>query len=156
VGGFPKYIQTLQAELTNIVQILPPRFPNLKLAYFSSRTYGGWAIRPGGGEPGNSEPFSYESGFAVKWLIERQLQDDPALNFDPRKGPVKAPWLSWAAYLWTNGSTPRSDGVFFVYEDFRDNDHMHESPAGQQKVGRLLLQFFKTDPTTKPWFVRTP
>jgi hypothetical protein len=156
VGGFPKYIQTLQAELTNIVQILPPRFPNLKLAYFSSRTYGGWAIRPGGGEAGNSEPFSYESGFAVKWLIERQLQGDPVLNFDLLKSPVKAPWLSWAAYLWTNGSKPRSDGVFFVYEDFRDNDHMHESPAGQQKVGNLLLQFFKTDPTTKPWFVRPP
>ena len=78
------------------------------------------------------------------------------LNFDLLKGPVKAPWLSWAAYLWTNGSKPRSDGVFFVYEDFRDNDHMHESPAGQQKVGHLLLQFFKTDPTTKPWFVRPP
>jgi hypothetical protein len=154
VGGFPKYIQALQAELTNIVQILPQRFPNLKLTYFSSRTYGGWAIRPGGGEPGNSEPFSYESGFAVKWLIEKQLQGDPALNFDLLKGPVKAPWLSWAAYLWTNGSKPRSDGVFFVYEDFSDKDHMHESPAGQQKVGNLLLQFFRTDPTTKPWFVR--
>ena len=87
-------------ELTNIVQILPPRFPNLKLAYFSSRTYGGWAIRPGGGEPGNSEPFSYESGFAVKWLIQQQLQGDPALNFDPLKGAVKAPWLSWAAKPW--------------------------------------------------------
>jgi dipeptidyl aminopeptidase/acylaminoacyl peptidase len=31
---------------------------------------------------------------------------------------------------------------------------MHESPAGQQKVGKLLLQFFKNDPTTKPWFVK--
>ena len=154
MGGFPKYIQALQAELANVVRILPARFPHLKLAYFSSRTYGGWAIAPGGGEPGNSEPFSYESGFAIKWLLEQQLQGDPTLNFDPLKGAVRAPWLSWSAYLWTNGSTPRSDGVFFVYEDFRDNDHMHESPAGQQKVGHLLLQFFKTDTTTKPWFVR--
>ena len=155
-GGFPKYIQDLQAELANVVRILPPRFPNLKLAYFSSRTYGGWAVNPNGGEPGNSEPFSYESGFAVKWLIEQQLQGDPALNCDPLQGPVKAPWLSWAAYLWTNDGTPRSDGVFFVYADFRDNDHMHESPAGQLKVGHLLLDFFKTDTTTKPWFVRPP
>jgi hypothetical protein len=153
-GGFPLYIQALQSELANIVRILPTRFVNLKLVYLSSRTYGGWAIKPGGGEAGNSEPFSYESGFAVKWLIEQQLRGDPALNFDPLKGSAKARWLSWAAYLWTNGSTPRSDGVFFVYEDFRDNDHMHESPAGQQKVGNLLVQFFKTDPTTKPWFVR--
>jgi hypothetical protein len=102
VGDFPKYIQDLQAELANVVRILPPRFPNVKLAYFSSRTYGGWAVNPNGGEPGNSEPFSYESGFAVKWLIERQLQGDPALNCDAGKGPVQAPWLSWSP---TSGPT---------------------------------------------------
>jgi hypothetical protein len=152
MGGFPKYIQDLQAELTRIVQILPQRFPNAKLAYLSSRTYGGWAKRPGGGEPGNSEPFSYESGFACKWLIQRQLEGEAALNFDPARGPVKAPWLSWAAYLWTNAPKPRGDGVAFAYDDFSEKDHMHESPAGQQKVGRLLLEFFKNDPTAKGWF----
>jgi len=152
-GGFPKYIQTLESELKKIVQVSHQRFPNLKLAYLSSRTYGGWAIRPGGGTAGNSEPYSYESGFAVKWLIERQLQGDAALNFNPAKGEVKAPWLSWAAYLWTNGKTPRSDGVFFTFDDFQERDHMHESPQGQEKVGKLLLGFFKTDPTSKPWFV---
>jgi hypothetical protein len=153
-GGFPKYTQALESELAKIVQILPRRFPNLKLAYLSSRTYGGWARRPGGGMPGNSEPFSYESGFAVKWLIERQLQADPALNFDPGKGQVRAPWLSWAAYLWTNGAVPRGDGLFFTIDDFQEKDRMHESPGGQEKVGKLLLGFFKNDPTTKPWFAR--
>jgi len=153
-GGFPKYTQALESELTKIVQTLRQRFPNLKLAYLSSRTYGGWARRPGRGVPGNSEPFSYESGFAVKWLIERQLRPDPALNFDPTKGEVRAPWLSWAAYLWTNGTTPRGDGVFFTIDDFQQRDRMHESPGGQEKVGSLLLRFFETDPTTKPWFVR--
>lgn len=155
-GVFPKYVRALEAELTNIVQILPQRFPNVKLVYLSSRTYGGWAKRrPDGRGPGNSEPFSYESGFAVKWLIQRQLLGDPALNFDLAKGPVKAPWLSWAAYLWTNGSTPRSDGVFFELDDFTQRDRMHESPAGQRKVGNLLLQFFKNDPTARLWFVRS-
>ncbi len=153
-GGFPKYTQTLETELTKIVQVLHRRFPNLKLAYLSSRTYGGWARRPGGGEAGNSEPYSYESGFAVKWLIERQLRAEPALNFDPAKGEVRAPWLSWAAYLWTNGATPRSDGAFFTIDDFQEKDRMHESPGGQEKVGSLLLRFFKNDSTTKLWFVR--
>ena len=41
--GFPKYAQTLQAELACIVQIFPARFPNAKLVYLSSRTYGGYA-----------------------------------------------------------------------------------------------------------------
>jgi hypothetical protein len=127
----------------------------VKLTYLSSRTYGGWAkTLPGRAAPGNSEPFSYESGFAVKWLIEQQLQGDPVLNYDPAKGEVKAPWLSWAAYLWANGTMPRGDGFRFDYDDFRENDRMHESPAGMRKVGNLLLRFFKTDPTTQAWFLR--
>lgn len=155
-GGFPKYIQTLEQELTKIVQILPRRFPNVRLAYLSSRTYGGWAMRrPNGAEAGNSEPFSYESGFAVKWLIERQIAGDAELNFAADRGDAKAPWLSWAAYLWTNGAVPRKDGVFFAYDDFSERDRMHESPAGQKKVGGLLLKFFKTDPTTRAWFVNS-
>jgi hypothetical protein len=151
-GAFPKYIQTLQAELTRIVQILPKRFPNVKLVYLSSRTYGGWARGRGGRGPGNSEPYSYETGFAVKWLIEQQLKGDAALNIDATKGPVKAPWLSWGPYLWANGTVKRADGFSSELKDFREDDRMHESPAGQKKVGTLLLNFFKTDPTTKGWF----
>jgi hypothetical protein len=29
------------------------------------------------------------------------------------------------------------------------------SAAGTAKIGRLLLKFFKTDPTTKSWFSLT-
>jgi hypothetical protein len=153
-GGFPKYIQALQSELAKIAQIVHRRFPNVKLAYLSSRTYGGWAKgRPGRG-PGNSEPYSYETGFAVKWLIEQQLKGDPELSFDPAKGVDKAPWLSWGPYLWANGTTKRADGFSFELADFQESDQMHESPAGQRKVGTLLLKFFKTDPTTRKWFVR--
>src|SRR5579871_926222 len=43
--GFPKYAQTLQGELRQIVQLMHRRFPNLKLVYLSSRTYGGYARR---------------------------------------------------------------------------------------------------------------
>src|SRR5262249_22004154 len=86
--GFPKYAQTVQEELANIVRVLPGRFPNIKLAYLSGRTYGGYAK-----SRLNPEPYAYESGFSVKWLIEQQLKGDPALNHDPAKGAVKAPWL---------------------------------------------------------------
>lgn len=146
--GFPKYAQTLQAELTKIVQVLAKRFPNLKLVYLSSRTYGGWAKTRL-----NPEPYAYESGFAVKWLIEQQLKGDAALNFDSSKGKITAPWLSWGPYLWANGTSKRSDGFSYEEADFRDNDRTHQSPSGQKKVGNLLLQFFKTDTTTKGWFV---
>jgi hypothetical protein len=153
-GGFPKYIEDFQAQLGNIVRIVHDRFPNARLCYFTSRTYGGWARPVGGRGPGNSEPWSYESAFAYKWLIEQQLNGEPALNYDPSKGPVRAPWMSWSAYVWANGEKPRSDGFHFVLADFQENDQMHESGQGMIKVGSQILQFFKTDPTTKPWFVK--
>jgi hypothetical protein len=146
--GFPKYARTLQAELQQIVQLLHRRFPNLKLVYLSSRTYGGYARTPL-----NPEPYAYESGFAVKWLIEEQIKGDPALNYDPAKGKIQAPWLSWGPYLWANGVTKRADGLFYEPNDFAE-DGTHPGASGRRKVADMLLHFFKTDSTTKPWFVR--
>lgn len=144
-SGFPTYAQTLQAELTRIVQVLAARFPNLKLTYLSSRTYGGNAKTRL-----NPEPYAYESGFAVKWLIEQQLKSDPALNYDAAKGQVKAPWLSWGPYLWANAAGDRP----FAAGDYSAADGTHLSPAGQEKAGRLLLQFLHADPTAALWFHR--
>jgi hypothetical protein len=147
--GFPKYAHKLQAELANIVRLLAKRFPNLKLVYVSNRTYAGWAKTRL-----NPEPYAYESGFSVKWLIEQQLKGEPSLNYDSKKGAVKAPWLSWGADLWANGTAKRADGFSYEETDFSANDGTHESAAGQKKVGRLLLHFFKTDSTTRGWFVK--
>jgi hypothetical protein len=154
-SDFPKTARDLQAEITKIVQVLPRRFPNAKLVYLSSRTYAGWA-RPAPGKTGvgNSEPYSYETGFAVKWLIEQQLKGDAELNYDPKQGAVNAPWLSWGPYLWANGEIKRKDGFSFLLSDFTEKDQMHHSPQGQEKVGRQLLQFFKTDTTTRGWFLK--
>jgi hypothetical protein len=146
--GFPAYAQKLQEELMRIVQLLPGRFPNIKLVYLSGRTYGGFA------KTGlNPEPYAYESGFSVKWLIEQQLQGEPALNYDVKKGPVKAPWLSWGPYLWDNGVVPRPDGYRPDESDF-GTDGTHHAGPGTDKMGRLLLEFFKTDTTARLWFVR--
>lgn len=145
-AGFPAYAKTLEEELADIVRILPRRFPNIKLAYLSSRTYGGYATTGL-----NPEPYAYESGFSVKWLIERQIQGEAGLNFDPRKGKVQAPWLSWGPYLWANGSKKRADGFFYEAADFAA-DGTHHSAAGSAKIGRLMLEFFRTDATTRPWF----
>jgi enterochelin esterase-like enzyme/dienelactone hydrolase len=155
--SFPKYTRDLQAQITKIVQLLPKRFPNVQLVYLSSRSWGGWAKVPAGSkasQPGNSEPYSYETAFAVKWLIERQLKGEAELNFDPAKGAVKAPWLSWGPYWWANGENKRKDGFHFQKSDFRDNDQMHHSEAGMKKLGQELLRFFKTDTTTRTWFTK--
>ena len=86
--------------------------------------------------------------------FEEQIRGDAELNFDRTKGEVRAPWLSWGPYLWANGDRPRSDGFAFAYDDFRENDRMHHSAAGMQKMGAQLLNFFKNDATTKSWFLK--
>jgi hypothetical protein len=146
--GFPAYAQTLENELGQIARLLHDRFPNLKLAYLSSRTYGGYATTRL-----NPEPYAYESGFSVKWLIEKQIHGDPELNYDAGKGAVRSPWLSWGPYLWANGTTKRSDGFFYEPSDF-GGDGTHPSQSGRRKVAELLLKFFKTDTTARPWFVK--
>ncbi len=66
------------------------RFPNIKLAFLSSRTrsYRYWALL-------NPEPYAFETGFSVKGLVERQINGDAALNFDPSEEDRVAPFLSW-------------------------------------------------------------
>ena len=55
---------------------------------------------------------------ASKVVIKEQLDGDRELNFDPEKGPVRAPWLSWGPYLWANGTARRSDGFSYEEADF--------------------------------------
>jgi len=143
---FPDDARMLQAELGQIVRIIHGQFPNAKMVYLSSRSYGGWAQR------GNTEPFSYDTGYAVKWLIEQQIQGSAELNFDPAKGEVKAPWLSWGPYLWANAEERRQDGFANLFDDYRSNDHLHHSDHGIKKMGMLLLEFFQKDSSTRGWF----
>ncbi|MGC3967510.1 MAG: hypothetical protein QM775_09120 [Pirellulales bacterium] len=129
------------------MQVVHERFPNCRLAYVSSRTYGGYATTRL-----NPEPYAYESGFAVKWLIEEQLKGGAELNFDAAKGPVRAPWLSWGPYLWAEGATPRkADGYSYAPTDF-SGDGTHHSQQGLRKGGEQVLKFLRADSTTKNWF----
>jgi hypothetical protein len=135
-NAFPADAKRLKADLAAIVAILRGRFPNLKLVYLSSRTYAGYASTAL-----NPEPFAYDSGFAVKWLV-----------LDRIAGKTKGPWLGWGPYLWTNGEHGRKDGLVWTCADTRA-DGTHPSPSGQQKVAQLLLSFFTTNATARPWFV---
>jgi hypothetical protein len=140
---FPEDAQQLQFEIEIIVQSLRSRFPNLKLLYLSSRIYAGYADTPL-----NPEPFAYQSGFSVKWLIEKQIQGDPDWNFDSGR----VPWMAWGPYLWADGLEPRSDGLVWECSDLGP-DGTHPSDSGRLKVANMLLDFLKSDTTAQPWFL---
>jgi hypothetical protein len=136
--GFPENARLLQRALRSILEILETKFPQLKLVYVSSRIYGGYSesdLSP--------EPTAYESGFAVKWLIEEYV-DRAAARWKP--------WVSWGPYLWADGMTPRSDGLVWERSDF-EPDGAHPSPQGVLKVATKLLEFFQKDLTARTWFL---
>jgi hypothetical protein len=148
--GFPEAAKVLQNDMVATLHVLHDRFPNLKIAYLSSRIYGGYATTPL-----NPEPYAYEGGFAMKWVIADQMAGKPELNYDPAKGAVKSPWVAWGPYLWMDGMKPRkSDGATWMKEDVVPNDRTHPSDSGRARVAQMLLDFLKTDPTSKPWFVK--
>ena len=141
--------------LGDVVRSLKTRYPNLQQVFLSSRTYGGYATTAQ-----NPEPYAYETGFAVKWLIEAQINQMNGGGIDPLAGDLNynsgvVPWLAWGPYSWADGLNPRSDGLTWERGDFV-NDGTHPSQSGETKVGNMLMDFFLNSEFTQPWFVSLP
>ena len=149
-GTFPQDMANLQSEYESIVQNVFAKFPNVKLAYFGGSVYTGYS---NGLSNIDNEPWAYESGFAVKWAILDQINGKPALNWNPARGTVKAPWMSWGAYPWANGLLARSDGTTWACPDIKYDGFHPSDPYGREKESNLMINFFKSDPTTTPWFL---
>jgi hypothetical protein len=136
---FPRDMKALQKDLRQIIRTMRFRYPNLKIVYLSSRTYGGYAVTGL-----NPEPAAYDSAYAVRAVIQERMS-----------GKLKGPWLAWGPYLWTDGLAGRNDGLQWNCSDV-ENDGTHPSKDGVQKVVTMLTTFFKTDPTAKRWYVARP
>jgi hypothetical protein len=143
---------TLVQQMGNIARALKVRYPNMKVVLFSSRIYAGYAT---GVSLLNPEPYAYESGFAVKWVIEAQINQMNANGVDPRAGDLDynsvAPWMAWGPYIWADGTNASSDGLHWECADFA-NDGTHPSDSGRTKVANRLMQFMLNSAFTEPWF----
>ena len=126
LGEFPTY-PAAPGRSGGGAAALKQAFPNLKLAYLSSRIYAGFA-----GTPQNPEPYAYESAWANQWLIQ-PIAGDPALNFDASRGEVKFPVILWGPYLWADGvKGRRSDDLVYVRSDLV-GDGTHPSASGRER-----------------------
>ena len=147
--NFPQDMISFQSELEELARLLKIKFPNLKITYFSSRTRSFSYLH--GLSP---EPTAFENGFAVRWMIEKQIHGDLSLNFDSTKGPVLTSYITWGPYLWIDGYNTRSDGRSWPLTDVDPGDCTHPSSAGQLAVVEMLMEFFKSDTTANPWFLK--
>jgi hypothetical protein len=136
--SFPDSAETAQNDLRATAQRLKAHYPNLKLLYLAGPAYGGY---------GGNEPAAYEANFAIKWLIEEQIDGRADLQYDAGF----APWLSWGGYLWADGLTARADGLQWQCDDF-SGQRLRISPSGRDKIANLLFNFFMSDPSAAPWF----
>lgn len=139
--------QLMAIDLARVVVIIKSRFPNVLLGYVTSRIYGGYTSNELRNEPG-----AYESAFGFQLLIRAQIDGALPLNYDPKEGPVRSPWLSWGPYMWADGLVPRSDGLTWECDDF-DDDGFHSGEGAEAKMSSALIEFFRTDPTTIGWFL---
>jgi len=147
-GELSDHGKKLQQDTLALLHNAKTRFPNLRIAYLSSRIYGGYATTRL-----NPEPYAYEGAFPIRWLIQDQIKGAAGMNYDAARGAVQAPLVLWGPYLWADGTTPRkSDGLVWEQSDLA-GDGTHPSMSGRRKVADLLLRFFKTDPFANPWFV---
>jgi hypothetical protein len=149
-GTYPDDMGPTQADLETMARNLHIKFPNLKLAYYSSRLYGGYGNGVNTYDP---EPFAYENGFAVKGVVQDQINGVNNLNYDPNNGTVTAPWIAWGPYFWANGLTPRNDGLTWSCQELKSDGLHPEDPLGREPVATYLLNFMKTDSTSTPWFL---
>jgi hypothetical protein len=149
-GTYPSDNTQLQGELETIAQNIHNLFPNVKLMYFEPRVYGGYSNGISNATP---EPYAYEVGFAMQKVVADQLSGLSSLNYNPSNGPVMAPWISWGTYAWANGMLPRSDGLVYTCQDMMSDGRHPNASYGGPKIASIWLDFFKTDPTTTPWFL---
>ena len=139
----------LEANFGDIVRAIRTRWPNVKLVFLASRIYAGYA-----NTPLNPEPFAYESGFSVKWLINAQIQQRRTGNVDPIAGDLiaDAPVLLWGPYLWGNGTQNLKGSKALAWaRDQLGADGTHPSGDGVTQVGTALLNYFLASPYA-PWF----
>jgi len=151
-----------EQQLGAILRAAKTRWPNLQQAFHSSRIYGAYATTDH-----SSEPYPYEYGFSVKWLIQAQILQirSGGTSIDPTAGDLNynagaAPWTAWGPYTWANGDTPRSDGLVWCNGqanspcngevDFQP-DGTHPNTQGDEKVANLLMNFFLNSSYTH-WF----
>lgn len=147
---FPAAAVDLVNDYLNLLQVIHILFPNTQICYLTARAYSGYATADAGLNNGLKYPRDYMNGWALKWFIENVINNE--LGYDFNEPDAQIPLVTWGTYHWTDGSTPREDGLFLDCDLDVGPDGLHLTGSGELKMGNLMFNYFSTDTTAKYWF----
>lgn len=134
-------VYELHANAILVMGALVTEYPNAELVFVSTRSYAGYAglsVPPP--DVASPEPYAYESGFALRWLV-----------MDAMSGTwADWPFVDWGPYWWGDGE---EDGWTC---DLYQADGIHLNTAGETKQANLLLDHFLGSEATRSWFHAQP
>ena len=138
-GSLDERIALERGWLNDVLDNAVAEFPNLRQVYLSSRIYAGYGTSPNHSETQTG----YDNGYSVQAVVADAIAG------------VTPVWAAWGPYLWADGLTPRADGLTWDCVDF-ENDGIHPSGSGEDKVADLLMSFFSSEPVTCAWLLADP
>jgi hypothetical protein len=139
---FPQQALSQLEKYRKVLQLLQQHFPNLRLVWVSDRAYGGYITNKQALPL--REPAAYYTSWAVKWLIEQQILEQPSFGYQD------IPCIDWGPTLWTNGAIGDSKGYTWNRSD-ADEGGIHPTEAGKWKEGKRLFQFIVNYPGMPEW-----
>lgn len=145
---FPESPEAVTDRLVLFLQYMMDYFPNMKIVFVSGRHYGGFADTLNEQYSAIAEPSSYWNNFSVKWLIERQINGDPALKYFG--AGIRTPFVTWGPYYWADGNIPRTtDGRLYTCDDFGPLDGYHLSNPAYIDDAHYLMSSMYTSVFSK-------
>ncbi len=151
---FPNAPQMLGNDFRTLLSTMKELYPNLKLCYLTARAYSGYADASAGATAGKGLlfPRDYLNGWAIKWLIEKQINGESGYEYEGAAATL--PFVTWGTYNWADGSVKRSDGLQWLCDLDIGGDGLHLSIAGEIKSGALMFDYFTKDETTQTWITQ--
>jgi len=149
---FPSAPNALADDFQLLLVVIKTLFPNVQITYVTARAYAGYADPIDIGISGGLlYPRDYLNGWALKFLVEKIITHAP--GYESAGPSAQVPLVTWGSYHWTDGSTPRLDGLYLDCEIDVSPDGLHLAGPGETKMGQQLFNFFSTDTTAMYWYL---
>lgn len=143
--SFPEQCYTQIEKYQLMLQEIKNKFPNVRAAFISDRTYAGYIGDVGEGPQELKEPSAYYNSWTVKWLIEKQINGEKGFTQD------EIPFIDWGPSLWTDGVKGNKNGYTWNCED-SGKGGIHPSSKGRMKEASMVYLYFKQHPYLKTIF----